>query len=153
MDYPSKFNSECRRFKARCWAPMLAPAIVGLLLASQLGCAENHPYELAQVRGTVTLNGKRLANTSTEKFKVMFAPVAKQGTNKAGKPGFGQLNDDGTYTLSTYGADDGAVVGTHWVTIIRTQPPPETHQTPTSLQNSIACDYLRSRWSSLGTKT
>jgi hypothetical protein len=49
----------------------------------------------------------------------MFAPVATGNSAKAGKPGFGRLNADGSFVVSTYGNEDGVVVGKHWVTIMR----------------------------------
>lgn len=36
---------------------------------------------------------------------------------KAGKPGFGHIQGDGSYVLQTYRENDGAVVGEHLVTI------------------------------------
>ena len=48
----------------------------------------------------------------------MFAPVAKGDGANPGKPAWGKIAKDGTYRLTTYPADDGAVVGEHWVTII-----------------------------------
>ena len=69
-----------------------------------------------------------MANGEGVKYKVMFTPIAESGNTNAGKPGFGMLNDDGTYRLSSYGEDDGAVVGKHWVSVIRTRLP--TGDTP-----------------------
>lgn len=99
-----------------------------LLLTTIVGCSEKVPYELAKVRGSVTLDGEKLTNTDKVKFKVMFSPIAKDGNTKAGKPGFSQLTDDSTYVLSSYGSEDGAVVGKHWVTLIRKHLP--TGNTP-----------------------
>ncbi len=79
-----------------------------------LGCGSKVPYDLAPVSGMVTLDGKPLTGG-----KVMFAPIAQGASAKAGKPGFGKLNADGTYVISTYGSEDGAVVGKHWVSIMR----------------------------------
>ncbi len=81
------------------------------------GCG-SHPYELAPARRQVTLDGEPITGA-----KVMFAPVAKNGSQKSGKPAFGMLERGGEFTLSTYQPDDGAVVGVHWVTVIRVEPP------------------------------
>ena len=35
-----------------------------------------------------------------------------------GKPAFGLLGEDGSYQLTTYENDDGAVVGKHWVALV-----------------------------------
>ena len=52
----------------------------------------------------------------------MFAPIAAGKSREAGRPAFGKLAADGTFTLGTYGPGDGAVVGEHWVTVIRIDP-------------------------------
>jgi hypothetical protein len=78
------------------------------------GCSKP-PYDLAEVNGTVTLDGRPLTRA-----KVMFEPMGSStsaGIN-AGKPAFGKLASDGTFALSTYSDEDGAVVGPHMVTII-----------------------------------
>jgi len=97
----------CKRFR-----------IVGRLLwcifvSAAVGCQQN-PYELAPVRGTVTIDGHPLSQA-----KVMFAP-SEVGTNpNPGKPAFGLLQPDGSFVLTTYKENDGAVIGEHWVTVIR----------------------------------
>jgi hypothetical protein len=48
----------------------------------------------------------------------MFAPVAGGESVKSGKPGFGDIQPDGSFVVSSYGKDDGAVVADHWVTVI-----------------------------------
>jgi hypothetical protein len=63
----------------------------------------------------VTIDGRPFATG-----KVMFSPMAKSGEVNVGKPGFGRLDADGRFVLSTYADDDGAVVGEHSVTIINT---------------------------------
>jgi hypothetical protein len=95
-------------------------AILALVTCSTfvLGCSKA-PYELAEVTGKVTIEG-----VSFTEGKVMFAPVAKEGEINAGRPAFGKLTSDGTFTLGTYEPDDGAVIGDHWVTVIRVQPAP-----------------------------
>ncbi len=97
-----------------------------------VGCGSKVPYNVAPVSGTVTLDGQPLTGG-----KVMFAPIAQGNTAKAGKPGFGQLNADGTFVISTYSDGDGAVVGMHWVSIMRNlqitgpdQPAPEPSSMP-----------------------
>jgi hypothetical protein len=48
----------------------------------------------------------------------MFAPVAKGDNVNPGKPAWGSIQSNGTFRLTTYKRDDGAVVGEHWVTIM-----------------------------------
>jgi hypothetical protein len=60
---------------------------------------------MATVTGKVLYNGRPL-----EFGSVMFQP-------SSGQPAQGQIQSDGTFTLSTYKFNDGAVVGTHKVRI------------------------------------
>jgi hypothetical protein len=65
------------------------------------------------VRGKVLLNNKPLPQGG-----IMFAPLAQGESANAGRTAVGRIQDDGTYTLTTYDTGDGAVVGEHWVTIV-----------------------------------
>jgi len=94
---------------------------VGLLAVFLTGCGGSQ-YELANVSGMVTIDGRPFAQG-----KVMFAPVAAGANSEPGQPAFGKLQPDGTFVLQT-GDDDGAVVGEHWATVIST-PDPE-NKTP-----------------------
>jgi hypothetical protein len=76
-----------------------------------VGCNES-PYELAPVRGKVTIDGQPMTSG-----RVLFAPVAQGGEVNVGKPAFGHIQSDGSFVLRTYTDGDGAVVGNHWVTI------------------------------------
>jgi hypothetical protein len=76
------------------------------------GC-QRSPYELAPVRGKVTIDGRPVSQA-----KIMFAPVENADNANPGKPAFGLLREDGSYALTTYEIDDGAVVGEHWVTLV-----------------------------------
>jgi hypothetical protein len=91
---------------------LVAAAIITAI--SCVGCGEQSSYEVAVVRGTVTLDGKPITGG-----KVMFAPIAQGQNAKAGKPGFGAIGTDGSFVISTYGVEDGAVVGKHWVSVMR----------------------------------
>jgi hypothetical protein len=76
------------------------------------GCG-GAPYDIAPVHGTVVIN-----NQPFKQGSVVFAPVAKGEEKRIGKIASGKLDAEGKYRLSSYGKDDGAVVGQHWVTII-----------------------------------
>jgi len=93
-----------------------------LLIGGIAGC-NKPPYDLAPARGHVTLDGKPLSAA-----KVMFAPIANGESIKSGKPAFGLLDSDGAFILGTYSPEDGAIIGEHWVTIIRM--PAERNQMP-----------------------
>jgi hypothetical protein len=81
-----------------------------------LGCQKS-PYDLAPVRGRITVGQQPVAGG-----KVMFAPAAKGDSLEAGKPAYGLTQPDGTFTLSTFGVGDGAIVGEHWVTVFVPDP-------------------------------
>lgn len=85
--------------------------VVALVLLCGCGGA---PYDLAPTAGSVTIEGEPFAHG-----KVMFAPVSQGSQVEVGKPAFGLLQADGTFTLSTYSDNDGAVIGKHWVTVFR----------------------------------
>jgi hypothetical protein len=78
-----------------------AVAIVAALLAS--GCSR--PMPVHPVSGRVTLDGKPLVDA-----QISFRPAQ-------GPEAFATLDRDGRYTLSTRAAGDGAVAGTHAVTL------------------------------------
>jgi hypothetical protein len=50
---------------------------------------------------------------------VYFEPLAGEGGNNAivGKPGFAIADENGNFTISTYGTEDGAVIGKHRVRV------------------------------------
>jgi hypothetical protein len=76
------------------------------------GCNRSS-FNLAPVHGTVTADGKPFFQG-----RVMFAPSAAGQGVDPGKPAWGEIEKDGTYRLTTFSPNDGAVVGEHWVTVI-----------------------------------
>jgi hypothetical protein len=90
---------------------LLGFVFVFLLLALQ-GCGGK---SYAPVSGTVTLDGKPLANAI-----VTFNPIAEPGSKEAGESAGGKTNENGEYKLKTYtgkGEREGAQVGKHKVNI------------------------------------
>lgn len=69
------------------------------------GCKNSYQLETAPVRGKITIDGKPL-----QTGKVRFAPERGRGAT-------GDIQPDGTYKLTTYSPDDGAIVGKHRVSI------------------------------------
>jgi hypothetical protein len=69
------------------------------------GCGSNGP-ETVKVRGIVSLDGKPVEDAT-----VGFTP--KDG----GRPAMGTTDASGQFTLTTFTPGDGAVVGTHTVTV------------------------------------
>lgn len=91
---------------------MRASFLLVILLPPLAGCGGD-PYKVAPISGTVTLNGKPLANAS-----VTFAPVATGGTIEPGPSSAGTTDADGRFTLELIGKDGrGAVIGKHKVRI------------------------------------
>lgn len=85
-----------------CAVRILSLASATVLVAA---CGIGQP-KTAPVRGTVTLNGKPL-NTGT----VTFIP------EEANKFASGRIGADGTYELTTFRENDGAVIGGHRITV------------------------------------
>lgn len=89
------------------WISLAAAAV--LVAGCTKGGAE---HKVAPVKGKVTANGQPVKGGN-----ITFQPIevagAKSGTT--GKPATAAVNDDGTFVLSTYGKEDGAVVGKHRV--------------------------------------
>jgi hypothetical protein len=79
--------------------------MVGLIVCFAIGCGRKGGLETAPVTGKVTYKGKPLPNGT-----VMFVPAE-------GPAATGEIAADGTYHLSTYGSDDGAVLGQHKIAI------------------------------------
>lgn len=89
-----------------CRHPLTAMSVVSLALLA--GCGRGSRNEVAQVRGLVTLDGKRYLNGGS----VIFQPKSM------GKMATGEIKADGTYELSTYSPGDGASIGTNLVMIM-----------------------------------
>jgi len=75
-------------------------------MAAVVGCGSGS-LDTSPVRGTVTLDGAPYTAGGT----VVFEPQT------AGKMATAEIQADGSYELSTYAANDGAVVGEHKVVV------------------------------------
>jgi hypothetical protein len=76
-----------------------------------LGCsADPNKPKLSKVSGKVTFKGKPVNNGS-----VIFTPTG--GGGMALQTATGQLNEDGTFSLTTFNTGDGAVIGQHTATV------------------------------------
>jgi hypothetical protein len=80
------------------------------VLSVSLGCRSHSG--LAPVSGLVRLNGQ-----PTEKLSVTFYPASGRAAN-------GVTGRDGRFVLTTYKSGDGALLGTHIVTIATMLDPP-----------------------------
>ena len=76
-------------------------------------CRPDYQYDTARVRGRVTYNGEPV----TRGFVTFFPQSGGERGANPGKRATGEIDENGYYELSTYGDRDGAVVGTHLVTL------------------------------------
>ena len=83
------------------------------------GCGKDFRKEVAPVSGTVSCGGQLV----TEGY-VIFTPKVPDGADPkdSGKTATAYINSDGTYTLSTYGDGDGAIIGDHDVHVYKPDP-------------------------------
>ncbi len=79
------------------------------MLAGCGGGLEKFPT--APVTGTVLCNG-----SPVEMAIVYFEPL-REGDSPGGKQGYALTDSNGRFTISTYGKEDGAVIGKHRVRV------------------------------------
>ena len=105
------------------------------VLVATIGCSSNP--QTGKVSGKVTIDGQPMTFG-----RVQFSPVAVEGQLEVGKSGFGYIQTDGSFQLTTYSEGDGAVVGKHRVFIINSS---NDDQAKTASKNSsfAAFDLLR----------
>jgi hypothetical protein len=98
-----EFASCCHGFLvvvARCSAILLL-SVVGI---AAIGCGDGRPARM-QVSGQVLIDSKPLNYGF-----IRFVP-------KGGRPAGGRLDDQGRFTLSSYGSNDGIITGIHRVEV------------------------------------
>lgn len=76
------------------------------IISLTAGCGQKGEHETAKVQGKVTLDGQPLKFGS-----LLFTP---EGNFPSAE---GTIRPDGTYSLGTYGTNDGAVIAKHKVII------------------------------------
>ena len=120
---------ECRR-----WLP-LVPL---LLVVCAPGC--NRGPAMGKVSGSVSLDGTPLKFGS-----VMFQNVS------GGQPSVGEIQPDGSFVLSTFRPEDGAIVGNHKVRVVcySTQDPANKRSGP--MGDSLGALLIPRKYASLGT--
>ncbi len=89
----------------------LSSGLVWVACVAAVGCS-NQP-QVAPVRGFVTMNGKPLAGG-----RIMFAPIASGEDKNVGHSAMGQIQQDGSFVLTTYEDGDGALVGSHYPVVM-----------------------------------
>lgn len=105
-------------FRKRCfWIGTL------VILTTFSGCGQEQEKrpETIQVQGKITHNGKPL-----EKGRVTFSPL-DSGDDGLRRPASGSIQSDGTFQLSTFQSNDGALPGDYQVVIVsyENEPSPE----------------------------
>jgi hypothetical protein len=105
-----------RDFAPASWIPTV------LLLACVVGCGANTAPKMTTipVKGKITYNGQPLT-----KGIVRFRPV------DTGRAASGKLQPDGTFVLTTFQENDGAVAGLHQVSVSGTGSSPSRELVPT----------------------
>ena len=96
--------------RVRSWLKPVG--LAALVTVTLVGC--NRP-KMAQVKGTVTYHGAPVTGGT-----VILNPV---GAGNVGAPASATVGEDGSFTVATFGKNDGAIVGKH--RIIYTPPEPE----------------------------
>jgi hypothetical protein len=86
---------------------LIAVAVAAVLLP---GCGGPR---LAPVKGRVVFNGQPVKEAA-----ITFSPAGAEKQLEAGKPATGFTEADGTFVLSTFSKEDGALVGTHSVNVV-----------------------------------
>jgi hypothetical protein len=76
------------------------------------GCNSAGDFPTAKVSGRVLCEGKPAPHVM-----VFFEPLETGKSALVGKAGFAIAKEDGTFQLSTYGTNDGAVIGHHRVRV------------------------------------
>jgi hypothetical protein len=92
---------------------MLVVVAVGLVAVCGCGAPT-----MAPVKGQVMFNGKPVPDAS-----LTFSPLGAEGQKETGKPGTGYTDENGQFELSTFKNYDGALIGSHSVTVML----PDTH--------------------------
>lgn len=88
-----------------------------VLVVGLAGCGSDQ-FPVAKVSGVVLCNGEPVPGGL-----VYFEPQ-QTGTNAVvGKVGLGVIDEQGKFTVRTYGANDGAVVGMHNIKVDRGSGP------------------------------
>ncbi len=118
---------------------MRVPAAISMaaILIGVAACGSNNGLNLASVSGKVTYKGKPIKNGT-----VMFVPNESKGAT--GPQAIGTIKNDGTYSLSSQDANDGAVVGWHKVGILGLDPEPISKEAAATIEED-PMKYLQAK--------
>ena len=106
-----------------------------LVLNGLVGCGGSDQLPTGPVEGKVFYQGKPL-----EFGSVLFQP-------KAGPPGRGQIQPDGSFVISTYGNGDGAILGLNKVRISCSETQdPNYQQVPTEGEMAVGKSLIPKKY-------
>jgi hypothetical protein len=99
-----------RNFLDSCCRAVLSASALSLLSFVCVGCGGgSDDLETGAVSGKVTHKGQPVTGGS-----VMFTPISSTPDKPLkGKPAAAEVGADGSFTLTTYAKNDGAIVGKH----------------------------------------
>src|SRR5690349_14965258 len=126
----------------RLYFASAAFALAALMIAAAGGCSGN--AEFAPVSGIVSLNGKPHGGAL-----VSFQPMATADNPNPGRGSSAYTDENGRFTLTSDGTQDGAVVGKHIVRIrsrdkiteeVTSEPSPDDAPVP-KLVDPIPSDW------------
>jgi hypothetical protein len=103
-------------------------AVLAAVVLSGCGGGDPDRKPTAKVTGKVTLEGAPISGGS-----LIFAPMSDGKSNLVGKSGQATIKSDGTFIVSTYGTDDGAIIGKHRVLF---SPPPTAAPSATAAHDA-----------------
>jgi hypothetical protein len=85
-----------------------------LLIAAILltGCGTGGDFPTAPTRGRVLCEGKPVPHVM-----IFFEPIETGKSAIVGRSGFAVAKEDGSFEISSYGTNDGAVIGKHRVRV------------------------------------
>jgi hypothetical protein len=110
---------------------------IAAICVSFMGC--NQGPQFVPVTGKVTFQGKPLAGA-----EIVFQPAS-------GSPAMGRTDDQGNFSLSTFGDQDGAIVGDYKVTVVKNEPIPGPPGDPYArVRNILPPQYANAQSTPLG---
>ncbi len=107
------------------WPVPFVPALVLVFAILLMGCGDSNPNTVP-VEGRVTLDGQPVSEGT-----ITFQPV-EPAEGFPRRPAIGLLQTDGSYRLSTFDENDGAVPGSYQVMVVSVTggPTPEEPDAP-----------------------
>lgn len=94
--------------------------VLGLVLIAAVGCGKDpNQLPVSEVTGSVTYNGQPMRGASVSLIPAVPNPKLKI-------PPFGEVKEDGTFAVTTYGGGDGAPPGEYKVTLTWSDNDPDS---------------------------